>query len=107
MTTFVGRFDGTDCRTRRSWRDRNIQSNLSRQVLPSGILCGKEAGEKYRETDLQVLTALQPIQTVESLEQGGRLDPLQQSFIEHDAPQCGYCTSGQLMSAHLWQELAR
>ena len=26
-------------------------------------------------------------------------DPLQQSFMDHDAPQCGYCTSGQLMSA--------
>ena len=39
------------------------------------------------------------IQTVEGLEQKGRLDPLQQAFIEHDAPQCGFCTSGQLMSA--------
>ena len=29
----------------------------------------------------------------------GRLDPLQQAFVEHDAPQCGFCTSGQLMSA--------
>ena len=25
--------------------------------------------------------------------------PLQQAFIDHDAPQCGFCTSGQLMSA--------
>jgi xanthine dehydrogenase YagT iron-sulfur-binding subunit len=39
------------------------------------------------------------IQTVEGLAQSGRLDPLQQSFIEHDGPQCGFCTSGQLMSA--------
>ncbi len=39
------------------------------------------------------------IQTVEGLETNGRLDPLQKSFMEHDAPQCGYCTSGQLMSA--------
>ena len=29
----------------------------------------------------------------------GDLDPLQKAFMEHDAPQCGYCTSGQLMSA--------
>jgi carbon-monoxide dehydrogenase small subunit len=29
----------------------------------------------------------------------GKLDSLQQAFVEHDAPQCGYCTSGQLMSA--------
>src|SRR5215472_8000071 len=39
------------------------------------------------------------IQTVEGLSQNGRLDPLQQAFIDHDAPQCGFCTSGQLMCA--------
>jgi aerobic-type carbon monoxide dehydrogenase small subunit (CoxS/CutS family) len=39
------------------------------------------------------------ITTVEGLAVSGELDPLQKAFIEHDAPQCGYCTSGQLMSA--------
>jgi putative selenate reductase molybdopterin-binding subunit len=39
------------------------------------------------------------VQTVEGLEQNGKLDRLQQAFMDHDAPQCGYCTSGQLMSA--------
>jgi aerobic-type carbon monoxide dehydrogenase small subunit (CoxS/CutS family) len=39
------------------------------------------------------------VQTVEGLARGEQLDPLQQAFIEHDAPQCGYCTSGQLMAA--------
>ena len=39
------------------------------------------------------------ITTVEGLAASGELDPLQKAFIEHDAPQCGYCTSGQLMSA--------
>ena len=39
------------------------------------------------------------ITTVEGLTQNGKLDPLQQSFMDHDAPQCGFCTSGQLMSA--------
>jgi len=39
------------------------------------------------------------ITTVEGLERNGRLHPLQQAFWEHDAYQCGYCTSGQLMSA--------
>jgi xanthine dehydrogenase YagT iron-sulfur-binding subunit len=39
------------------------------------------------------------IETVESLSPQGQLDPLQVAFIEHDAPQCGFCTSGQLMSA--------
>ena len=39
------------------------------------------------------------VRTVEGLARGGRLDPLQQAFVEHDAPQCGFCTSGQLMAA--------
>lgn len=37
--------------------------------------------------------------TVEGLSEGGALDPLQQSFIDHGAVQCGFCTSGMLMSA--------
>ena len=36
---------------------------------------------------------------MEGLASGNQLDPLQASFIEHDGPQCGFCTSGQLMSA--------
>jgi xanthine dehydrogenase YagT iron-sulfur-binding subunit len=39
------------------------------------------------------------ITTVEGLASAGQLDPLQKAFIEHDAPQCGFCTSGQLMAA--------
>jgi xanthine dehydrogenase YagT iron-sulfur-binding subunit len=39
------------------------------------------------------------IHTVEGLAQGDQLDPLQQAFVEHDGPQCGFCTSGQLMAA--------
>src|SRR5437763_3586175 len=35
------------------------------------------------------------IETVESLAASGRLGALQQSFVEHDGPQCGFCTSGQ------------
>jgi aerobic-type carbon monoxide dehydrogenase small subunit (CoxS/CutS family) len=37
--------------------------------------------------------------TVEGLAHEGKIDPLQQAFIDHDGPQCGFCTSGQLMSA--------
>jgi carbon-monoxide dehydrogenase small subunit len=39
------------------------------------------------------------VQTVEGLAQNGRLSPLQQAFIDHNAPQCGFCTPGQLMTA--------
>jgi carbon-monoxide dehydrogenase small subunit len=39
------------------------------------------------------------ILTVEGLAPEGRLSPLQQAFVEHNAVQCGFCTPGMLMSA--------
>jgi aerobic-type carbon monoxide dehydrogenase small subunit (CoxS/CutS family) len=53
----------------------------------------------YSCSQLAVWMDGKKIQTVEGLAQGGKLDPLQEAFIEHDGPQCGFCTSGQLMSA--------
>jgi aerobic-type carbon monoxide dehydrogenase small subunit (CoxS/CutS family) len=38
------------------------------------------------------------IRTIEGLTQGDELDPLQEAFVANDAFQCGYCTSGQIMS---------
>ena len=38
--------------------------------------------------------------TVEGLAHEGQLSPLQKSFAEHNAVQCGYCTPGMLMSAY-------
>ena len=39
------------------------------------------------------------ITTIEGLGQPGNLHPMQAAFIKHDGYQCGYCTSGQIMSA--------
>ncbi len=39
-----------------------------------------------------------PVTTVEGLGQDGKLDPVQESFIRHDAMQCGYCTPGCVMA---------
>jgi aerobic-type carbon monoxide dehydrogenase small subunit (CoxS/CutS family) len=44
-------------------------------------------------------TAGKPITTIEGLEEGGRLHPLQETFIEKDAMQCGYCTPGMIVEA--------
>jgi xanthine dehydrogenase YagT iron-sulfur-binding subunit len=41
----------------------------------------------------------QQITTIEGLERDGELHPLQEAFVEHDGFQCGFCTSGQIMSA--------
>ncbi|MGA8042527.1 MAG: 2Fe-2S iron-sulfur cluster-binding protein [Terracidiphilus sp.] len=39
------------------------------------------------------------ITTIEGIGQPGNLHPMQASFVQHDGYQCGYCTSGQIMSA--------
>jgi xanthine dehydrogenase YagT iron-sulfur-binding subunit len=47
---------------------------------------------------LAVMQQGQSITTIEGLAEGNALHPLQQAFIEHDGFQCGFCTSGQIMS---------
>ncbi len=39
------------------------------------------------------------VATIESLEQNGRLHPLQEAFLKMDAMQCAYCTSGMIMTS--------
>jgi len=53
----------------------------------------------YSCSQLAVWADGREITTVEGLADGDFLDPLQQAFIDGDGPQCGFCTSGQLMSA--------
>jgi xanthine dehydrogenase YagT iron-sulfur-binding subunit len=55
-----------------------------RRVLSCMTLAAMQEGKK--------------ITTIEGLEQNGMLHPLQSAFIEHDGFQCGFCTSGQIMS---------
>jgi len=53
----------------------------------------------YSCLTLAVAAAGAQVTTVEGLADGDRLHPVQEAFIERDAFQCGYCTSGQICSA--------
>ncbi|ONI82886.1 carbon monoxide dehydrogenase [Actinosynnema sp. ALI-1.44] len=44
-------------------------------------------------------TVRKPVTTVEGLADGDELHPVQRAFVDQDALQCGFCTSGQIMSA--------
>lgn len=44
------------------------------------------------------------IVTIEGLADGDNLHPMQQAFIEHQVPQCGWCMSGQIMTATAFLE---
>jgi xanthine dehydrogenase YagT iron-sulfur-binding subunit len=48
---------------------------------------------------LAVMHESDTITTIEGLGDPDNLHPMQASFVEHDGYQCGYCTSGQIMSA--------
>ena len=47
---------------------------------------------------LAIMQQGKAVTTIEGIATDGELHPLQAAFIEHDAFQCGYCTSGQIMS---------
>ena len=57
-------------------------------------------GEPVRSCALPVSDAAgKRVVTIEGLAQGGRLHPVQQAWIEHQVPQCGYCQGGQILAA--------
>lgn len=47
---------------------------------------------------LAMQVGARPVATIESLAEGGGLDPVQQAFLENDGGQCGFCTPGFVMA---------
>ena len=56
-------------------------------------------GSPVRSCVLPISAVSGAVTTIEGLADGGKLHPLQEAWIEHDVPQCGYCQAGQIMSA--------
>lgn len=56
-------------------------------------------GQAVRSCVLPISAVSGAVTTIEGLADGGDLHPLQEAWIEHDVPQCGYCQAGQIMSA--------
>jgi aerobic-type carbon monoxide dehydrogenase small subunit (CoxS/CutS family) len=52
-----------------------------------------------RSCILPVSAVKGPITTLEGLSKEGKLHPLQQAWIDEQAPQCGFCQNGQIMTA--------
>jgi aerobic-type carbon monoxide dehydrogenase small subunit (CoxS/CutS family) len=51
-------------------------------IIPMGIVKGKE------------------VTTIEGLTKNGKLHPIQEAFVKHDALQCGFCTPGMILNAY-------
>ena len=67
-------------------------------------LCGActvhENGQAVRSCQTRMGTLeSKTVLTIDALAEGGKLHPVQRAWIQHDVPQCGYCQSGQIMSA--------
>src|SRR5437763_16006068 len=57
-------------------------------------------GEPVRSCSFPVSAAAgKQVVTIEGLSRGGKLHPVQQAWIEHQVPQCGYCQGGQRLAA--------
>jgi len=57
-------------------------------------------GEPLRSCSVPASAAVgKKITTIEGLAQGGKLTRVQQAWLAHDVPQCGYCQSGMIMAA--------
>ena len=57
-------------------------------------------GVPVRSCGMAVSAAVgKKITTIEGIAQGGKLNKVQQAWLAHDVPQCGYCQSGMIMAA--------
>ncbi len=56
-------------------------------------------GEPVRSCSLPVKDARGKITTIEGLAEGGKEHPVQRAWVADEVPQCGYCQSGQILSA--------
>ena len=56
-------------------------------------------GEAVRSCVTPVSSVKGEITTLEGLAKDGKLDPVQQAWIDEQVPQCGYCQNGQIMTA--------
>ncbi len=68
-------------------------------------LCGActvlVGGKAVRSCRFRVMRANgEEVTTIEGLAKNGKLHPIQEAFIEHDALQCGFCTPGMILSAY-------
>ncbi len=68
-------------------------------------LCGSCTVLVNDEAVRSCITSMKEIQgkevtTIEGLADDGKLHPLQEAFIAHDALQCGYCTPGMILNAY-------
>jgi len=65
-----------------------------------GACTGHVDGEPARSCTLPISKlAGRRVLTIEGLAQGERLHPVQQAWIDHQVPQCGYCQGGQILAA--------
>jgi carbon-monoxide dehydrogenase small subunit len=91
--------------------NRTLLELLRDDLGLTGTKCGCEIGEcgactvLFDGAAVNACLILAPqidghtVTTVEGLERGDALSPLQESFLDHDAVHCGFCTPGMLMSA--------
>jgi len=56
-------------------------------------------GAATRSCTLPMSQVRGQVTTLEGLAKNGKLDPLQQAWIDEQVPQCGYCQNGQIMTA--------